>query len=523
MKASAIVPFLALPSICAALHPRDFNKDAAAVRSTNGSPPDLSRLPVFKTKPRIFVLTDILNEPDDSESMVRYLLYSNEFDTKAFCATTSTWLRNGTHPEAIRQIITAYSKVTNNLNKHVHPKSQYPPAEQLLSLVTTGPTIYGKAALSLPISEGALKLVTALEESPEPLWVTVWGGANTLAQSLDHIERTKSSSEAASLRSRLRVYTISDQDDTGDYIRSKYSDVRYIASIHAFSQYSLSTWRGISAVDIPGADNTKVSALWLKNNIQLGTLGAEYPTPIYLMEGDTPTFLYLIQNGLGTPEFPHFGSWGGRYGAVNVGGVHFADTVDRLVGIDGVSRGASAATIWRWRDHFQNDFAARIQWSLTSDFWKASHPPIPSINGSSGPEYLNITVTGNQTLVLDASGSHDPDHPSSNSGLEFQWYQYNEPSGNNPDGPIPGLQLILKPLSPPVGTNGTLATNDAGFSGAVLGPKIQVTVPYAPPPILTPILAAQTTIHLILQVTSKDAPLPLRRYKRVLLTYPIAK
>ena len=141
MKASAIVPFLALPSICAALHPRDFNKDAAAVRSTNGSPPDLSRLPVFKTKPRIFVLTDILNEPDDSESMVRYLLYSNEFDTKAFCATTSTWLRNGTHPEAIRQIITAYSKVTNNLNKHVHPKSQYPPAEQLLSLVTTGPTV----------------------------------------------------------------------------------------------------------------------------------------------------------------------------------------------------------------------------------------------------------------------------------------------------------------------------------------------------------------------------------------------
>jgi len=45
-------------------------------------------------KPRIFILTDILNEPDDSQSLVRYLLYSNEFQTEGIVATTSTWPRN---------------------------------------------------------------------------------------------------------------------------------------------------------------------------------------------------------------------------------------------------------------------------------------------------------------------------------------------------------------------------------------------------------------------------------------------
>ncbi len=31
-------------------------------------------------KPRVIILTDITNEPDDEESMVRFLVYSNEFD-----------------------------------------------------------------------------------------------------------------------------------------------------------------------------------------------------------------------------------------------------------------------------------------------------------------------------------------------------------------------------------------------------------------------------------------------------------
>lgn len=79
--------------------------------------------PTFSTntteKLRIFILSDILNEPDDSQSLVRYLLYSNEFQTEGIVATTSTWLPNETHPEAIHEIIRAYGSVVDNLNQHV--------------------------------------------------------------------------------------------------------------------------------------------------------------------------------------------------------------------------------------------------------------------------------------------------------------------------------------------------------------------------------------------------------------------
>lgn len=102
---------------------------------------DLNKLATFASKPRIFILTDILNEPDDSQSLVRYLLYSNEFDTRGICATTSTWLRSSTHPEEIRRIITAYGKVVKNLNNHVHPSFQYQSPDELLNVVTSGPAV----------------------------------------------------------------------------------------------------------------------------------------------------------------------------------------------------------------------------------------------------------------------------------------------------------------------------------------------------------------------------------------------
>lgn len=92
-------------------------------------------------KPRIFILSDILNEPDDSQSFVRYLLYSNEFQTEGIVATTSTWLPNETHPEAIREIIRAYGGVVGNLNQHVPDDKQYSSVEELLSVVFSGPTV----------------------------------------------------------------------------------------------------------------------------------------------------------------------------------------------------------------------------------------------------------------------------------------------------------------------------------------------------------------------------------------------
>jgi hypothetical protein len=102
---------------------------------------NLTKLTSFPSKPRIFILSDIENEPDDHESLVRYLLYANEFETRGICAVTSAWLPTRTAPESMRKIIEAYGKVVDNLNHHAQPDAQYPPAEVLMELVTSGASV----------------------------------------------------------------------------------------------------------------------------------------------------------------------------------------------------------------------------------------------------------------------------------------------------------------------------------------------------------------------------------------------
>lgn len=93
---------------------------------------------VFETKPRLFVLSDITNEPDDTQSLCRYLTYSNQFDTEGIVATTSTWLRDRVAPEAMHAVVDGFEKVVDNLNIHVHPDAQYPTSEHVRSLIKSG-------------------------------------------------------------------------------------------------------------------------------------------------------------------------------------------------------------------------------------------------------------------------------------------------------------------------------------------------------------------------------------------------
>ena len=78
--------------------------------------------------------------------------------------------------------------------------------------------------------------------------------------------------------------------------------------------YAAATWTGINSF-IPGIDNTTISNKWLAEHIQQGhgPMGAAYPDVAYGMEGDTPSWLGLIPNGLSDPERPDWGGWGGRY------------------------------------------------------------------------------------------------------------------------------------------------------------------------------------------------------------------
>lgn len=261
-------------------------------------------------KHRVVILTDIENEPDDTQSLIRLLLYSNMIDIKGLIATTSTHLRTSIHPEAIRKIITAYGEVYQNLSKH---EAGFPTAATLLSKIKKGLPEYGMQSVGdNKDTEGSDWIIKILEENDDrPLWISVWGGVNTLAQTLYKINKTKPHAEIKKLVAKLRVYTISDQDDSGIWIRKNFPELFYIVSP---GSYGSATWIAITT-QASGLNNEKISNKWLAENIQQrhGPLGSLYPDVAYGMEGDTPSWLSLIKNGLNEPEHPEWGGWGGRY------------------------------------------------------------------------------------------------------------------------------------------------------------------------------------------------------------------
>ena len=129
----------------------------------------------FTGHPRVIVVSDIGNEPDDQMSLVRLLLYSNELDIEGLIATTSTWQKNAIHPETMRALIAAYGQVRPNLLLHA---KGWPEASQLAAGVYAGQTAYGMAATgSGKSSEGAQAIVRAMEgDDSRPVWICLWGG-----------------------------------------------------------------------------------------------------------------------------------------------------------------------------------------------------------------------------------------------------------------------------------------------------------------------------------------------------------
>ena len=69
---------------------------ASAAVAQDSKPTDVDQSP---GRPRVVVLTDMGNEPDDQMSFARLLLYSNEMELQGLVATTSTWQKNRVQPE----------------------------------------------------------------------------------------------------------------------------------------------------------------------------------------------------------------------------------------------------------------------------------------------------------------------------------------------------------------------------------------------------------------------------------------
>src|SRR5262245_34608422 len=129
-----------------------------------------ARVDPFVARNRVVVLTDIANEPDDQMSMVRFLVYANEFDIEGLVAGTSTWMRNRVRPDVINTLIDAYEQVIVNLRKHA---GGYPDPAALRTLVSAGQPSFGMAAVGPDkMSAGAEAILHAADRGdPRPLWI----------------------------------------------------------------------------------------------------------------------------------------------------------------------------------------------------------------------------------------------------------------------------------------------------------------------------------------------------------------
>jgi hypothetical protein len=222
--------------------------------------PLAARVDPYVEKQRVVVMTDIANEPDDQMSMVRFLVYSNQFDVEGLIATTSTWMRNKVRPDVIQMLVAAYDEVRARLLRH---QPGFPAAESLRAVIVAGQPGYGMAAVGPDrMSAGAELIIRAAERNdPRPLWVLAWGGTNTLAQALMHAKATKPAAQLEALIARLRVYSISDQDDAGPWIRREFPALHYIG----IAAHHRDRWHAADAgrVGHPRPDGHRLSYRWM--------------------------------------------------------------------------------------------------------------------------------------------------------------------------------------------------------------------------------------------------------------------
>lgn len=462
-------------------------------------------------KQRLIVLTDIYRRPkdrqteiDDVQSMIRLLLYANEIDIEGLIAASSFCYIGGKAEDkkTILDIIDAYAECLDNLRVH---DGRYPDAEYLRKVTKRGIEAYGRAVGNgfadekYTDNEGVHRIIEAVDrDDPRPVWIGIWGGANTLAQAIWQAEREKSADEFDRFIRKLRIYGIADQDHAGRWLRETYgAKLFYIVSPSsgddrklAGMEFALGTWTGFSSDFsmkwwggnklFAGADNTLVSAQWIRKNVQgKSPFRKLYPIPKFSMEGDTPSYLGLIDNGLNDMEHPNYGGWGGRY---EFGFPQkypkrttpekfpiWTDAEDTITLESGQTVTNNFCTIYRFRKAYQNDFLARLCWSEEGTYQKANHYPVITdrVPGS-------ITVQAGEKVTLSAKGSFDPDGDT----LSYKWWSYTE-AGSYEE---------------------TIAFKGDGTD----------TVIFEAPD-------KAGTLHIILELTDNGTP-PLTRYRRIIVT-----
>jgi hypothetical protein len=435
-------------------------------------------VPAFAAdKPRLLVLTDIGEDPDDQQSLIRLLVHANEFDVEGLIASASG-IPGKKEPEVvrphlIRQIVEAYGQVQPSLRKH---RPDFPEAKVLLNRVKAGNPKRGVGSLGAgKDSDGSNWIIAVVDRADDrPVNVTIWGGPTELAQALWRVRNDRTPEQLQAFLRKLRVYSIGHQDDTGPWINKEFPDLFYVLSKAPDGRDKREGgYRGMYL----GGDESLTSRDWVDRHVRKehGPLGALYPTSTWtapnphgtLKEGDTPSWLYFLPVGLGDPAHPEWGGWGGRFR--HIAGGRYEDARDTVNGIT-----EARATVWRWRPAFQNEFAARMDWCVKSPR-EANHPPVAVLNKDTTGKALTLEAKAGERVRLSGAGSSDPD----GNALSFRWFVYRE-----------------------AGTyDGDTKVEAADKADATL---------------LVPADAGKKTIHVILEVKDDGSP-PLTRYRRAIV------
>ena len=415
--------------------------------------------------PRMIVTTDIGgSDPDDVQSLVHLLVSLDRVELEGIISQHA-WVPYGTGAtDIINKLISGYEAVLPNLRKH---SAEFPSADYLRSIVKVGQPEAAMAGVGDgKDSDGAEWIIKIVDKDDErPVWIAAWSGMNTLAQALWKVQKTRTKEQVDRFVSKIRVYDVLGQDDAGAWIVKNFPQLIYIRNKQIYG------W--------PPSDE------WAKKNVQnIGSFGALYPDRRWATEGDSPSFMYCLDNGLNCSEHPEYGGWGGRFDTQHEANIRGMDWVKRT-GIDepqydpyymlpSAKEGAEA--IIKWQSAIFNDFAARMLWTVTESYSKANHHPVGVIDDDSTLNVISKEAVCGKTITLDARKSSDPD----GNGLSYKWIFYKEPSSYKDD-----LQLD---------------TSEKGVC------KIAI-----------PENAAGKTIHIILELTDDGSP-ALTAYRRVIVS-----
>jgi len=444
---------------------------------------------------RVIVLTDFHKDPDDKQSMIRFLTYANEFDVEGLIATSLAYGDGQVHPEWIEDIIDEYGKVLGNLRHHERPGFTYPSVRYLKNIVKEGAPVARKyrgrnKGFSVPYPKGAKDprscdpaskwigpdkdtaasnhIINVVDKKDSrPVWIVVWGGPMDLAQAVWRVRHERTAAQTADFVSKLRLYQISWQDTGAVWIWEQFPKLFYIQSSEGF--------RGMYQDNNPAYKNQK----WIDENVKNnhGPLGAQYPKAGRIdgiKEGDTPSFLYLLAPGLSDPEHPEWGGWGGRFKAYGDGTNFYIDARDKHPEKSDATL-EKRWTVARWNQQRNQEFAARMDWCV-KDYANANHNPVAHLNGNDSADVQTLSARSGQTVHLSANGSHDPDGDE----LSYHWWQYEEADSYEGSVDISGSTL-----------------RNASFTA--------------------PSVNSSRTIHIILEVTDNGTP-NLTNYRRLVIT-----